>query len=103
MGVWDHWIPGTNGALEVLLQKWGEANGVEIEVDFIPSAGNKILLTAQAESRAGIGHDIYILGSWMPTMFAHRLEPLDDVIEDILALEGPMVPLAEYLAKVDGV
>ena len=103
MGVWDHWIPGSNAALEAMLQKWGEANGVEIEVDFISSVGNKLLLTAQAESRAGIGHDIYFHGLWMPTMFARRLEPLDDVVEDILASEGPMVPLAEYLAKVDGV
>ena len=102
MGVWDHWIPGSNAALEAMLQKWGEANGVEIEVDFISSVGNKLLLTAQAESRAGIGHDIYFHGLWMPTMFARRLEPLDDVVEDILASEGPMVSLAEYLAKVKG-
>ncbi|GIS65887.1 MAG: hypothetical protein CM1200mP4_2350 [Rhodospirillaceae bacterium] len=66
MGVWDHWIPGSNAALEAMLQKWGEANGVEIEVDFISSVGNKLLLTAQAESRAGIGHDIYFHGLWMP-------------------------------------
>ena len=42
MGVWDHWIPGSNAALEATLQKWGEANGVEIEVDFISSVGNKL-------------------------------------------------------------
>ena len=99
MGMWDHFIPGTNEALEAMLQRWGDANGVEMEVDFISGAGNKILLTAHAESRARTGHDIYLQFNWMPTMFAHRLEPLDDVVEDILASEGPMAPLAEYLAQ----
>ena len=103
MGVWDHWIPGTNEALQGILEKWGVANGVDVTVDFISSQGNKILLTAQAESRAKTGHDIYLHGIWMPTMFAHRLEPVDDVVNDIISSEGPMVPLAEYLAKVDGV
>ena len=103
MGVWDHWIPGTNEALQDILEKWGAANGVDVTVDFITSQGNKILLTAQAESRAKTGHDIYLHGIWMPTMFAHRLEPVDDVVTDIISSEGPLVPLAEYLAKVDGV
>ena len=103
MGVWDHWIPGTNEALQGILERWGDANGVEVTVDFITSQGNKILLTAQAESRAKTGHDIFLHGIWMPTMFAHRLEPVDDVVTDIISSEGPLVPLAEYLAKVDGV
>ena len=39
-------------AMEKILPDWGAANKVEIDLDFITSIGNKLLLTAQAESRA---------------------------------------------------
>ena len=102
LGLWDHWIPGANDVLENIIVAWGEKNGVEIKVDFITSIGNKLLLTAQAESRAKTGHDIFSQPTWYCSMFRHRLEPLDDVVEDIINKHGPLLDSAKFYAHLDG-
>ena len=102
LGIWSHWIPGADNILENILVSWGEKNGVEVKVDFITSIGNKLLLTAQAESRAKTGHDVFSMGVWMTSMFKNRLEPLDDVVEDIIAKHGPLLDSAKYYAHLDG-
>ena len=73
LGLWDHWVPGANDVLRQICEQWGANNGVEVTVDFITTIGNKLLLTAHAESRAKTGHDIYMLETWMPSIFRHRL------------------------------
>jgi len=102
LGLWDHWIPGANDVLENIIVDWGEKNGVEVKVDFITSIGNKLLLTAQAESRAKTGHDIFSQPTWYCSMFRHRLEPLDDVVEDIINKHGPLLDSAKFYAHLDG-
>ena len=102
LGLWDHWVPGANAALEQIVTGWGEANGVEVTVDFITSIGNKLLLTAQAESRAGSGHDVYSHAFAMVPLFKHRLVALDDVVEDILATQGPIAEISRFSAFLDG-
>ena len=101
LGIWSHWIPGQDDLLENILVSWGEKNGVEIKVDFITSIGNKLLLTAQAESRAKTGHDVFSMGVWMSSMFKHRLEPLDDVVEDIIRKHGSLLDSAKYYKNTD--
>ena len=103
LGTWDHWVPGANEVLRKVCEDWGSANGVEVTVDFITSVGNKLLLTAQAESRAKTGHDIYVQPLWFPSMFRHRLEPVDDVVGDIIAEYGALHPSAKFLAYLDDV
>ena len=103
VGTWDHWVPGANEALRKICEDWGAANGIEVTVDFITSIGNKLLLTAQAESRAETGHDVFVLPLWFPSMFRKRLEPVDDVVGDIIAEHGALHPSAEFLAHLDGV
>lgn len=102
LGVIDHWVPGTNEVLRQILERWGEANHVEVTVDFITTIGNKLLLTAQAESRAGSGHDIFALEFHMVPMFKHRLIAVDDVVDDIVAAYGPIAELSRQAAFLDG-
>ena len=102
LGLWDHWVPGANEALEQILTRWGEDNGVEVTIDFITSIGNKLLLTAQAESRAGSGHDIYSHAFAMVPLFKHRLVAVDDVVEDILSSQGPIAEISRFSAFLDG-
>lgn len=102
IGLWDHWVPGANDAMRQVVEEWGGANGVEVRVDFITSIGNKLLLTAQAESRARTGHDVYCVPGWFPSIFRATLEPLDDVVGEIQARHGPLVSSVEYLARIDG-
>jgi hypothetical protein len=51
VGIWDHWVPGANGATETLIKEWAEKEKVEVQIDFITSQGNKLILTAAAEHR----------------------------------------------------
>jgi hypothetical protein len=102
VGLWDHWVPGANEAMEKICLDWGAANNVEITLDFITSIGNKLLLTAQAESRAETGHDVYSVPLWMPSIFRDSLEPVDDLVAEIVSRHGPLVGVADYMAKFDG-
>ena len=102
LGLWDHWIPGANDVLEKIVVTWGKNNGVDIKIDFITSVGNKLLLTAQAESRAKTGHDVFSLPTWFSSMFKHKLEPIDDVVEDIISKHGPLLDSAKFYAYLDG-
>ena len=103
LGIWDHWVPGVNDVLRSICEDWGNANGVEVTIDFITSIGNKLLLTAQAESRARTGHDVYSLPHYYTSMFRRSLEPVDDVVTDIISEYGPLTPSAYFLAQLDGV
>ena len=60
------------------------------------------LLTAQAESRAQTGHDVFSLPTWFSSMFKHRLEPIDDVVEDIINKHGKLLDSAGFYAYLDG-
>src|SRR4029450_13109655 len=58
MGVWDHWVPSAHPVLKGRVDEWAAKNKVEVTIDFIASAGNKIILTQAAEAQARSGHDI---------------------------------------------
>ncbi len=102
LGVLDHWVPGANDALRQILTRWGEANGVEVTVDFITSLGNKLLLTAHAEARAGSGHDILAHGYATVAMLKHQFVPVDDLVDEILATQGPIAEVFRSCAYLDG-
>jgi hypothetical protein len=55
MGVWDHWVPAANPVLKGLIDEWAAKNKVDVTIDFIASAGNKMILTQAAEARRGAG------------------------------------------------
>src|SRR5215510_15466688 len=66
MGFWDHWVPGANNATTALINEWAEKEKVDVQIDYIPSQGNKLLITITAEAQAGSGHDILSFPSWQP-------------------------------------
>jgi len=102
LGCWDHWVPGANKALIKLCNEWGEKNKVDVKIDFITSQGEKDKLTAAAEAQAGTGHDIMSHRDWNIRIHQAVLEPLDDVIAQLIKQYGPISPVAEYLAKIKG-
>src|SRR6185295_19137097 len=73
-----------------------------VTIDFIPSSGNKNLLTIAAEAQAKSGHDSLAFPTWQPADKADQLEPVDDVMKELLAANGGVSPLVEYLGKVGG-
>src|SRR5689334_20492794 len=64
IGFWDHWVPGANDTLTTLVKEWAEKEKVEVKIDYIPSQGDKLLLTAAAEAQAKAGHDLLAFQSW---------------------------------------
>lgn len=102
VGFWDHWVPGANDTLTRLCRAWAEKEKVDLTIDYIPSQGNKLLLTIAAEAQARSGHDILAMNTWLPGSYAERLEPVDDVMKEVIARNGPTNPVVEYLGKPDG-
>src|ERR1700712_5810360 len=73
MGFWDHWVPGANNACTALVNEWAAKEKVEVSIDYIPSQGNKNLLTIAAEAQAKSGHDILAMPSWWPHAHAENV------------------------------
>jgi ABC-type glycerol-3-phosphate transport system substrate-binding protein len=99
VGFWDHWVPGANKASTELCQQWGEKNKVDVSIDYITSQGHKNLLTIAAEAQAKSGHDIMAFPSWQPAEHALNLEPVDDIMADLVKQHGKVNPTVDYLAR----
>jgi len=102
VGFWDHWVPGANEPLEKLCREWAEKEKVELKTDFITSNGDKDLLTVAAESQSKSGHDILSFTAWYAPGQAENLEPVDDVMAELIRQHGAVSAGAEYLGKQDG-
>jgi hypothetical protein len=101
IGFWDHWVPGANKASEAICKEWGEKNKVEISIDYITSQGHKNLLTIAAEQQARSGHDIMAFPSWEPHGRSQSLEPVDDVMAELIKQNGKVNPTVEYLGRAN--
>ncbi len=88
VGLWDHWVPTANAASTALIEEWAAKEKVEVQIDYITTQGNKLLLTEQAEAQSRTGHDIFTFRCWGPADHAKLLEPLDDVMGPLIKQNG---------------
>jgi ABC-type glycerol-3-phosphate transport system substrate-binding protein len=102
VGFWDHWVPGANDTLTKLCNEWAAKEKVEISIDYITSQGDKNILTIAAEQQARSGHDILQMPAWQPLDKAESLEPVNDIVEKLIAEHGKVSGAVEYLGKRDG-
>src|SRR5690349_2884497 len=102
IGLWDHWVPGANEVQSAIIKEWADREKVEVKIDFITSQGNKLLITLAAESQAKAGHDIMEFTNWEAAQYSAGLEPVDDVVKNVVAKNGPIDPAVEYLGKFEG-
>ena len=102
IGFWDHWVPGANKASTGLVNEWAEKEKVEVQIDYITSQGNKLLLTAAAEAQAKSGHDILAQTTWLPHANAELLEPVNDIMGPIIKENGEVNGTVKYLGQADG-
>ena len=65
---------------------------VEVKIDYITSQGEKDKLTAAAEAQAGTGHDIMSHRDWNIRIHQNVLEPLDDVVAELITTIRPDQP-----------
>ena len=102
IGFWDHWVPGANSANTALVNEWAAKESVEVQIDYIASQGFKNLLTISAEAQARSGHDILAMPTWWPHDQAKNLEPVDDVMEELIKQNGAVNDTVKYLGRADG-
>ena len=99
IGFWDHWVPGANKTSTALVEEWAAKEKVEVQIDYIPGQGNKLLLTVAAEAQARSGHDVMAMATWWPSDYAKSLEPVDDVVEALIKQNGPVNDTVKYLGR----
>lgn len=102
IGVWDHFVPAGNVVFKKQVADWAEKNKVEVTVDLLTSIGNKVVLTQNAEMQAKVGHDALYFSSYQVGGAAEALEPVDDVVNRLIAKYGKTNPLYEYMGRIDG-
>jgi ABC-type glycerol-3-phosphate transport system substrate-binding protein len=102
IGFWDHWVPGANKASTDLVNEWAAKEKVEVTIDYIPSQGNKLLLTIQAEAQAKSGHDIMAMSTWLPHAHAENIEPVNEIVEAVIKQSGDVNGTVRYLGVANG-
>ncbi len=102
IGMWDHWVPGANDVQTAIIKEWSDREKVEVKIDYITSQGNKLLLTLSAEAQSGSGHDIMEFTNWESAQMNQAIEPVDDVVQNVVAKNGPIDPAVEFIGKYQG-
>jgi ABC-type glycerol-3-phosphate transport system substrate-binding protein len=102
IGFWDHWVPGANKTSTDIVNEWAEKEKVEVQIDYITSQGNKLILTAAAEAQAKSGHDILSMQTWYPHAYDELLEPVNDLMEPIVKENGDVNGTVKYLGQAGG-
>jgi ABC-type glycerol-3-phosphate transport system substrate-binding protein len=100
VGFWDHWVPGANNAIKSLTEEWAAKEKVDVSIDFIPSQGNKNLITIAAEAQAKAGHDVMQMPTWWPHAHSEALEDCNDIMPELVKLNGKVNGTVEYLGKL---
>ena len=92
-------MPGANVASTSLIEEWAAQEKVEVQIDRLTNLGNKLLLTLAAEAQARSGHDILYMTTWSPHDYALSLEPVNDVMTELIKQNGPVTDIATYLGR----
>ncbi len=102
LGMWDHWVPGGNKIFDQIAQEWAAKEKVALTIDYLSTQGNKLLLTIAAEAQARSGHDVMDFSAWEPAQYSRQLEPVGDVMKEVLATNGPITEAMQYIGTYTG-
>ena len=102
VGFWDHWVPNANDTTEALIKEWSAKEKVEVQIDFITTQANKLLLTGASESQSRSGHDILAHTSFLPARYAEQLEPVNDLMAELIKTNGAVNDTVQYLSHLGG-
>lgn len=102
LGMWDHWVPGGNKIFDQIAQEWAAKEKVDLTIDYLSTQGNKLLLTIAAEAQARAGHDVMDFSAWEPAQYSRQLEPVGDVMKEVLATNGTITEAMQYIGTYTG-
>jgi multiple sugar transport system substrate-binding protein len=89
----SHFVPAFDEWFDkTYAKKWGEENGVEVIVEHLPFAS--LYARAAGEAAAQSGHDIFGFAS-PPAAFENVTIDLADVVSEVEAKKGSIIPLAK--------
>ena len=91
-------MPTGDVAMKKLVDAWAEKNKVDVQLDFLSA---NINITKAAEAQAKTGHDVYAFDQWTVQQYADSLDPVDDVMQRLIAKYGKLGHAYEYLGVVD--
>jgi spermidine/putrescine-binding protein len=98
VALWDHWVPTGDDAMRKLVNAWAEKNKVDVKLDFLAA---NLIVTRAAEAQSRSGHDVYAFDQWSVQQYADYVDPVDDVMQRLIAKYGKLGRAYEYLAVVD--
>jgi len=98
---WSHFVPDYDTWFDKFATDWGTANKVEVTVDHITNLDLPSRMAAEVAARAG--HDLVEMNSQILTyLYDKQFVDMGDVVDYAVKKWGPVVPLGEKLAKVNG-
>jgi ABC-type glycerol-3-phosphate transport system substrate-binding protein len=100
IGMWDHWVPNANDASKKIIEEWAAKEKVDVTIDYITSQGNKNLVVIAAEAQAKSGHDIFQMPTWWPHAHAEQLVDCNDIMPELIKLNGDVNGTVSYLGKL---
>lgn len=89
---WQHFVPSFDAWFETFLNEWGEANGVEVQLDRINTAD--VPATFAAEISAEQGHDIVEHIASLP-QYEEAVLDLADLVAEAENRHGPQLEMAK--------
>jgi hypothetical protein len=95
-------VPGADDAMRRLIEDWGKKNSVEVRADFLSFVNDQIIVTLGAEAQARAGHDVVALMDYDVVSCGDKLEPVDDLVDRLIAAHGPPLEGVAYLGKIAG-
>ena len=102
IGFWDHWVPGANKASTDLVNEWAAKEKVEVSIDYIPSQGNKLLLTIASRSPGEVRTRHHRDVDMVAALPRRKLEPVTEVVEAVIKQNGDVNGTVKYLGMADG-
>ncbi len=98
--VWSHFIPDVDKVLKKHAEEFGKQKGVKVRIDTI--AHKQFVPKKAAEARAKSGHDIIMNYGADALIYKDLMANVDDLVNDLSAKYGGLIPLAEETCKVAG-
>lgn len=93
-------MPQGNEILKVIVEDWGQKNGIPVEVDI--TSMNDLQTIAATAAETGAGPDIIEINQGSAHLFAEKLADVSDVCNDLGSRYGGYFSAAEEACKVNG-
>lgn len=98
-----HWVPEANDAARAMIDEGCARLGLRARVDFYPTVGRQQMEQIAREAREGVGHDLTDLPYHLPYVVRNDLEPLDDMMAELIRRHGKPTVSAVQVGRVEGV